>query len=505
MYEGMKREEIEAAIEEAVEKGDTSAYYPIGDSFLDSVRQSAILYYIQAQHPEKKRPDGYTWNEIGMSELFSECYRAQARYCANNKSWYTYDGAAWVKDIDSLNISYLGKEFVELLDLYARPFLTDEKNVAFKKRVSAFGDYNFRRKMLEDAKEAMRISLSEFDKNPYLINCQDGTYDLKTGRARPASPDDFITFKANCQAFRDKLRFPRWEQFINEVTEGDKDKADYLQRALGYSIFGTAREECMFVLYGKSTRNGKSTLLDSINHLLGDYSTEAPVELICKGQKKSAEAANPVLANLKGRRFVTMAESDQRGKIDEAVLKQYTGGEEITARGLYQSPCTFLPQFTIWLSCNDLPHVEDKSIFASSRMRVIEFNRHFTNQEQNKDLKEQFRTPEAANAIMQWLIEGYLNYCEIGLREPDAVKNANKQYETDCNIVLQFLSENFVPDASGSLSCTDVYNRFKLWCHDSQYAVMSKRKFGSEIKACPGWKIESRKSGQYYYDGLKLA
>lgn len=95
-----------------------------------------------------------------------------------------------------------------------------------------------------------------------------------------------------------KEKCARWEQFIKEVTQNDKDKADYLQRALGYSILGTSKEECMFILHGKTTRNGKSTMLDAIQHLLGDYSTVTPVELICRGDRaKNAEAASPVLAS----------------------------------------------------------------------------------------------------------------------------------------------------------------------------------------------------------------
>ena len=197
-----------------------------------------------------------------------------------------------------------------------------------------------------------------------------------------------------------KIRCERWEQFIDEVTQGDRDKADFLQRALGYSILGTSKEECMFVLHGKTTRNGKSTLLDAVHHLLGDYATVAPVELICRSDRtKNAEAPTSTLASLKGRRFVTMAESDSAGRLDESAIKQFTGGEDLKARELYQSAFTFKPQFTLWLSCNDLPAVRDKSLFASDRIRVIEFNRHFKDEEQDKGLKDYFESEEAMPGI----------------------------------------------------------------------------------------------------------
>ena len=135
----------------------------------------------------------------------------------------------------------------------------------------------------------------------------------------------------------------------------------------------------MFILHGKTTRNGKSTLLNTIETMLGDYAKVAPVGMICRGDRqKDAEAASPTLAGLKGKRFVTMSESNEYGKLDEEKIKQFTGGEEISARALYQSAITFKPQFTLWLSCNDLPMVTDKSLFASERIKVIEFNRHFS-------------------------------------------------------------------------------------------------------------------------------
>ena len=123
--------------------------------------------------------------------------------------------------------------------------------------------------------------------------------------------------------------------------------------------------------------------------MLGDYAKVAPVGMICRGDRqKDAEAASPTLAGLKGKRFVTMSESNEYGKLDEEKIKQLTGGEEISARALYQSAITFKPQFTLWL-CNDLPMVTDKSLFASERIKVVEFNRHFSPEEQDTHLKDE--------------------------------------------------------------------------------------------------------------------
>lgn len=162
--------------------------------------------------------------------------------------------------------------------------------------VGKMGDRRFRDRLMKDAADNLKIAAAEFDTHPFLINCKNGTYDLESLTFREHKWDDFLTMQTNFEYGVREKKCARWEQFIKEVTQNDKDKADYLQRALGYSILGTSKEECMFILHGKTTRNGKSTMLDAIQHLLGDYSTVTPVELICRGDRaKNAEAASPVL------------------------------------------------------------------------------------------------------------------------------------------------------------------------------------------------------------------
>lgn len=262
----------------------------------------------------------------------------------------------------------------------------------------------------------------------------------------------------------------------------------------------------MFILHGKTTRNGKSTMLDAIQHLLGDYSTVAPVELICRSDRaKNAEAANPVLAKLKGKRMVTMSESDTAGKLDEATIKQYTGGEDITARELYQSAITYKPQFTMWLSCNDLPAVKDKSLFASDRVRVIEFNRHFTDAEQDKGLKDYFESPEAMRGIFTWLIAGYFKYRRFGLRMNDNMKAVVKQYERDNDLVLQFLEEKCEQKDDAITKAKTLFDTYKIWCKSNGYYVCSMKKFNAEVTAHPEWYAEKAMSGGVtVYRGLSL-
>ena len=231
------------------------------------------------------------------------------------------------------------------------------------------------------------------------------------------------------------------------------------------------------------------------------------MSIICKSDRaKNAEAASPTLAALKGKRFVTMAESNQYGKLDEEMIKQLTGGEEITARNLYEAQMTFLPQFTLWLSCNDLPAVSDKSLFASDRVRVIEFNRHFTAEERDEGLKDEFKTPEAMAGIFSWLVEGYFKYKRFGLKMSAPMQKVIRQYERDNDLVLQFLEEKCERTEEGSVRAKTLYDNYKIWCKSNGFYVMNAKKFYSGVDMHPELHSGKRegKGHARFYDGIKM-
>ena len=476
--------------------------------YIMSEELSAKMFYIKQAQPEAYQSDntGYSWDESGMAELFSECYENDTRYCPETKTWYTYDNGYWKKDVGSLLVAEKIKEFTRLMTLYCGEILDEEKRKEYYKFISKMGDRRFRDRLMKDATGVKPIPVAMFDANPNLINCINGTYDLETMSFREHDWRDFLTMRANLEyTTKEDVRCERWERFIDEVTSGDKDKADYIQRALGYSMLGICKEECMFILHGKTTRNGKSTLLNTIHHLLGDYATVAPVSIICKSDRaKNAEAASPTIAALKGKRFVSMAESNQYGKLDEEVIKQLTGGEEITARNLYESMMTYLPQFTLWLSCNDLPAVQDKSLFASDRVKVIEFNKHFTEAERDVNLKEVFKTKEAMQGIFTWLVAGYFKYKRFGLAMSDKMKEVIKQYEKDNDLVLQFIEERCKTSESGAKAKT-LYDAYKIWCKSNGYFVCSAKKFNAGMEQHPEMhKGKCVRDGYPYYRGIEL-
>lgn len=472
--------------------------------YLLDEEQSRVFSTIISEHPHNNFD--YKWDEMAMGGLFAKCYSHNTLYCPEAKQWFSYDGQVWRKDAGAILASERLKEFTRLMQLYCNEIPDEDADTAkeYKKFVAKLGDRRVRDRVLKDAQGEARVSIAQFDANPYLLNCENGTYNLQTGSFHFHSPEDYLTMKTNCNYLLPTalVQFERWQEFINEITCNDEEIAKYLQTSLGYSLVGRANEECMFIAYGKTTRNGKGTLLNTIHSILGDYAKTISVDFICsKNGKSSYSSANPMLCELKGARFVTMSESDDSGKLDEAIIKNYTGNDPISTRQLYGEAFTFVPQFKMWLSCNTLPTVNDKSLFSSDRIKLIEFNRHFGEDERDTKLKEKFLESEAKSVILKWLLEGYTMYLKNGLKEPDSVRAAVKKYEKRNDRTGIFVEEMCTISEESKIGKSELYSSYKSWCKSNGINAKSAQKFYDDIEIYAKSKI---RDGYRYFQGIGL-
>lgn len=431
----------------------------------------------------------YAWDETTTADLFAEIHKQNTLYCPEARSWFIYDNTRWKRDIDGLETMDRLINFIRLLQNYSTMGVeTNDENrkQAYQKFVLKLTDRRARERIIKDAQTSARVSIDRFDRNEYLVNCKNGTYDLKTGKYKPHSPKDYLTMITECDCPSDitVVDFPRWETFIDEITCGDKGIADYLQRALGYSLLGRCKEECMFIAYGKTTRNGKGTLFNTIEKILGDYAKAMPADFICKSRfgNGNYDRANPMLAGLKGKRFVTLSESDALGKLDEQAIKNFTGADPITTRNLHEKDFTFVPVFKIWLQCNTLPSVIDKSVFASDRLKVIPFNAHFDESHRDTTLKAQFLTEEARAVIFKWLVDGYKKYCKNGLKEPEVIRQAGNDYEIANDKIRMFVEERCELGDQYTIGRGELYNAYKIWCTANNLFTLPSPQFKEQIE-----------------------
>ena len=482
---------------------------------IEDEKMSELMYQLMRIKPHTSMI--YSWDDIGTATLMSNLYSDKIRYCPQNDYWYVFD-KCWVKQVENGAISDMLQTLLNLLVLYCMEISSqigeDDVNAKeqidkYRKYISSIRKFTPMRNIMEVLKTMVRMSLKDMDSNPYLLNTPTLAYDLRTGKTISDIKQFNVTKKTTCSlpnAFTKPCK--RWYKFIEEITGGNNEKALFLQRALGYSLLGVNREECMFIAYGAKTRNGKGTLFSTINTVLGeDYADSAQPDLICEnksGRTTDFNAPQPGLAKLVGTRIVRMSESSKDVRLDAASMKAMTGRDTLVARGLFQNPFSFVPQFTMWLETNHLPAVTDDTVFTSNRIWVIEFNEQFTEKKQDKNLKELFASPENKPTILKWLIDGCTDYIKNGLNPPECIIEATNNYRKLHDRIGNFLEERCTVGDDKKIIRGTLYSSYSQWCMqpDNRYKPMGSTTFYNEI-ATRGYPIKRRNDGTYIL-GLDL-
>lgn len=451
----------------------------------------------------------YLWNDIGLGNLFAECFYGTHRFCVDNQKWYIYNRGIWKVDKGDIQAQGNMQRLLQLLHLYCSEVTADEEMIKnYKTYISKSSSDTILRRALNASKNSLVINLTDFDSDPYLLNCRNGVYDMKTQKFRFATPEDYFTLSVTCDypTGINVRKCDRWYSFVDEIMEGDKEKAAFLQRALGYSLLGVNREECMFLAYGR-TRSGKGTLFNTIAKVLGmgtdnGYGGSINSSLVCESKFKDRDynAPEPMLADTVGIRYLTLSETKKGALLDVNAIKSLTGRDPRKTRQLHCPAFTFTPQFTMWLSTNFLPKVNDDTLFKSDRLWVIEFNKHFDGDDRDFSLKEIFEDKDNQAVILKWLLDGYRMYREQGLNPPQCVRDATAKYARLNDRILCF-KEDCLEDAPGEkVSRGLMYSKYKEWCEDEErnYNPLGTTSFYNEMERF--YKQGRASTGRYFVD-----
>jgi len=424
----------------------------------------------------EKNPE-YPYNDIGIAKLFFDLHSEIICYVIEAKTWYVYNGQSWVKDDGGFAVMEMCKEFVqdyrEYMETY-RPF-----DAECEKFIEHLHSRRRRESILNDARSVKPMSFSEFDKDKMLFNCSNGTYNLSTMEFQPHSHRDYIT-KMSRATYDADISCDRWEQFITEIMCGDCETARFLQKAFGYCLSGDTSFECFFILYGSTTRNGKSTACETVAHILKDYARTSQPETLAR-RSSNGSAPSPDIARLKGARYVVTPEPGQSLELNASIIKQLTGGDTYTGRMLRENPVEFTPEFKIFINTNHLPKTSDGTIFSSGRVKLIPFDRHFSPEEQNNGLKYLFREKENMSGILNWLIEGYRLLSVEGLAVPPRVEEAIANYSLENDVTTDFLREILVKSDGKRLQTSAIYNRYAAWSKENGDRPMNCKSFMNEL------------------------
>ncbi len=390
------------------------------------------------------------------------------------RRWLVWDGRRWAPDVVR-QIDTVARETLRALVAEANA-LEDDKERRARIEHALRSEAGPRLEwMVKLARSTLAKPPDVFDRDPWRLNVENGTLDLRTGALRPHARADLLT-KLAPVAYAPTARAPRWERFVLEIMGGDPALAGYLQRVVGYALTGDVRHHAFFLLYGTGA-NGKSTFLETLHSLLGSYSCKASFETFLATRTVDRGIRNDI-RRLAGARFVTAIEADQGRRFDESLLKALTGGDTVAARFLYHEDDEFAPQFKLFLAANHKPTVWGTDYAFWRRIRLVPFTVTFDGAQRDETLKETLRAE--LPGVLNWALAGCRAWQAQGLAEPEPVATATRAYQSDQDIVGRFLTEcTTTGDLVAMRALHETYSR---WAQDAGVDILSARRFAERLR-----------------------
>jgi putative DNA primase/helicase len=432
--------------------------------------------------------------DLGNARRFVEAARGTFLYVPEWMSWVHWDGMRWAPD-GYLPAMELAAQVAQRMALHAedapRRGGDREKMVRHAVVSQSLGRL---RAMVTTAGEALpdlKASADSFDTDRDLLNCLNGTVDLRTGALYPHLSSARIT-KLVPVRYDPEATAPLWEQTLLEVLP-DAQVRDFLQRAAGYTATGYVNEHCLFFAHGDG-RNGKGIVIGTVQKILGEYATPAPPNIL---MKTNSERHSTEIVNLRGHRLVKVDETGRGKAWNEERVKQLTGGDQLKGRRLYEDFDTdgFRPTHKFWVSSNYRPRVSGTDEGIWSRIRLIEFPVRFCDETDEAAIaagrKVQDRLLEEkllkqAAGILRWIVDGAVAWTSGGLRVPEAVREANADYRDEQDVFGDFLEgfpalRDLVPGAGVPLP--DVVRAYQTFTLGKESAErMDSREVAAELR-----------------------
>lgn len=487
---------VETAVRDIAERElrENAAFQAEVDAIADWLFQNAA------------RVNEYRATAEDQSRLFAAMFADRVSYNPTRKGFMTFaeqaeGGYVWTDDAEGLRAQNLLRAFVYALAAFNHRWYIAEQGRLLKegrdignsdilnkidartKDFRKLQNPKARTLILNDSKGLMPIYERELDQNDFLLNCKNGVLDLSGSEPRllQAAPEMKLSKLANV-VYDPAAKCPRWEKFLDQVMEGNAEKVRYLQKLAGLALTGQTEEECFFILFGSTTRNGKSTFLETLAYMLGGYSVNVQPDTFAQ-RTGDGSAARGDIARLKGVRLACAAEPPRDMLLNASQIKQLTGRDTITARELYRAEFEFIPRFKLIFNTNYLPRILDLTVFKSDRVNVITFDRHFASREQDKTLKDRLRAAGELSGILNWCVDGLRLYREEELEPPLAVRVATKNYLSDSDRIAQFLTECMEHSERGGTSLKDAYTAYQRWCDEGGCRAENKQKFKADLES----------------------
>lgn len=481
-------------------------------------------------------PDGYphildqtviakaTGSEQGLGELAALLFKNRLLFDHSMNAWHRWNGQYWAECLVEEHLTELTQmqRLIQSTAVRKRPKVArndgegkakkPEGSVLFESLMAASD--SLRKLQMRDhvlryaaaGDDGLGISGAEWDKNTdWLLACTNGILDLRTGEMRPGHTSDRL--RRVCPTEYDPTaKCPRFEQFIREIMP-DQETAEFLKRLFGYFISGSIRDHIFTVFWGQEGRNGKDTLLEAIHHVMGPL--VAPIKTSAIMAKNMEPEHDSALMDLRGRRMVWASESGDRQPLDAAKIKQWTGGGMLKGRPPYGSKeIEFMPTHKLVLITNNKPKVSADDTAMWRRMVLIPFAMSFVETPVKPHdrlidvtLPEQLRTEQ--KGILNWLVQGCLEWQRDGLKKPNLVLAATENYRSEEDLVAGFLKDCVINDLMGSVSAKDMYDAYVRWAEANAQGTPIKPKTFTKALRAKGMETSHTRIGNRF-GGIRL-
>ena len=448
----------------------------------------------QIVHPETKTI--YPESDMGNSRRFADRYAGKARFVHGQNRWLIWDGTRWKPD-GNMEIMRLAKECVR--NMYHSA--DDGWRISESEAKWALKCQNRDRlnSMIALAQSEPEFSTqpNELDRDPYLINCRNCTVDLRSSKSRPHAKDDLITRRIECD-YTPGVVAKTWQDFLWRVLNEDSELELFIRKAIGYSLTGVISEQVFLFLFGHGA-NGKSTFIEAIMRLFSDYSTKLLTDTLMR-KEGGDNVGNSDIAALQGIRLCFTEETEQDRRMNESLVKKLTGGDTIRARLLYGEPFDFAPTHKLWMFGNHKPLIRgtDKGIWR--RVRLVPFT--VTIPESERDANLPRKLEEEATGILNWALSGARLWFQEGLRSCKAVDQATEEYQTEMDVIGDYLSY-FELDPQGFVSSSIIKHKWEEYGKENGIRAMMPYNRLSIILKERGFTLSKNGAGVRGWFGLK--
>lgn len=441
--------------------------------------------------------DAETLTDDGNALRLVATHGHEIRYVHERSTWIVWNGTRWLWDHDG--------QVLEHARTLARALPADDKTRARHRAYSLSARGLGAAERLARTDRAVVASLAQLDARPYELNTPAGAVDLRTGQLLP--PDPAALHTRTTTAAPDFDTTPtRWLAFLADTFAGDPDMATYVQRLLGLSVIGVFLEQVLPFAYGSTGANGKTTLLEVAEGLLGTgdtgYAMSAPSDLLLK----TAHTGHPTeIARLAGARLVLTSELEEGERFAQARVKKLTGGDTLTGRFMGQDFFDFRPTHTIWLLANHQPAASSDEAFWR-RLRLIPFVHQVPKDKRDPDLKDKLIDNEGP-AILAWIIRGAVDYLTHGLQTPASVDTATTAYATDQDTVARFVADRCQTGDTNAMhlrvAIPALRAAYETWCRIETENPVSPKALTQALRAQFGVESTRSKTARYYL-GIRL-